>query len=622
MTSNQAHAHQKDHPHLGVAIVTQAEFEAVELEAPICNSDTVDCLSLAEIYETAYNQHEQASEETLARVFNLIFHILFMHFKPEDVAEPYGPIMHMNGRHTMIPSDLRGEQSDILATVVPNVNNPGLRARLSDIAWINNRRRSDMAHLAINAYCDAVQTLLDDKAKFSQTSSSTCDTEMLYRACQIAHKTGWKGSDGSRLKSLVQKVTQDTFNQEDLTRFIRVANLSLQFSIDKPEVLAFRAEKLVEIKDLGSFMSRELWQCAASAHKYSRNNIEHNRCLKSAAECLVALANNYDSKGIGAVKHLMDAIQELRRIPNTQERRQQLEEHLREVQPSISDEMHTITTKIDLTKLVESARGHVSGLNLAQALKVFALLDRSPDPEVLRERAREQAKEYVFASTSPLLIVDNEGKVTGKSPGFFSNVEDDNSRLRHIIAQTVTLRSELTAASRINPARLQIHAEHLLERYDFLCLCSMSPFIPGDRVDLFSLAFARFFGGDFLSALHILVPQLENSLRYVLKQTGKESSYIRSNMIQEDMTLSSLLKNERQSLEDIFGPAIVCVIENLFDFSGGPRIRNQLAHGLISDQECYSGYGIYACWFIFHLCCLPLLPHWDHLTTYMERIQT
>ena len=207
-------------------------------------------------------------------------------------------------------------------------------------------------------------------------------------------------------------------------------------------------------------------------------------------------------------------------------------------------------------------------------------------------------------------------------PSFFSNVEDDNTRLHYIIAQTVTLRSELTAASTINPARLQIHAEHLLEKHDFLCLCSTSPFIPGDRVDLFSLAFARFFGGDFLSALHILVPQLENSLRYVLKQTGKESSYIRSNMIQEDMTLSSLLKNERQSLEDIFGPAIVCVIENLFDFSGGPRIRNQLAHGLISDQECYSGCGIYACWFIFHLSCLLLLPHWDYLTSCMERNQT
>lgn len=622
MANNQTHAPQNDCPHPGVATVTQAEFNAVDLEAPIHNSVTVDCLSLAEIYETTYNQHEKASKKTSARVFNLIFHILYMHFKPEDAAEPYGPIMQMDGRRSMIPSDLRGEQSDILATVASNVNNPGLRARLSDIAWINNRQRSDMARLAINAYCDAVQTLLDDKAKLSQTSSSTYDTKMLHRACQIAYQTGWKDSDGSRLKSLVQKVTQDTFNQEDFKGFIRVANLNLQFSIDKPEILASRAEELVEIKDLDPFISRKLWQCAASAYRNSKNNVERDRCLKSAAECLVDLANNYSGKGIGAVKYLMDAIQELRHIPNTKERRQQLEARLREVQTSISDEMHTITTEINLTKFAESARGHVSGLSLAQALKAFALLDRSPDPEVLREHAQRQAKEYVFASTSPLSIVDNEGKVTGKSPSFFSNIEDDNTRLHYIIAQTVTLRSELTAASTINPARLQIHAEHLLERHDFLCLCSMSPFIPGDRVDLFSLAFARFFGGDFLSALHILVPQLENSLRYVLKQTGKESSYIRSNMIQEDMTLSSLLKNERQSLEDIFGPAIVCVIENLFDFPGGPRIRNQLAHGLISDQECYSGYGIYACWFIFHLCCLLLLPHWDYLTSCMERNQT
>lgn len=622
MANNQTHAPQNDCPHPGVATVTQAEFNAVDLEAPIHNSVTVDCLSLAEIYETTYNQHEKASKKTSARVFNLIFHILYMHFKLEDAAEPYGPFMQMNGKRSMIPSDLRGEQSDVLAMVASNVNNPGLRARLSDIAWVNNRKRSDMARLAINAYCDAVQMLLGDKARFSQTSSSICGTEMLHRACQIAHKTGWKDSEGSRLKNLVLDTTQHAFDHKNYWEFIKAASLSLQFSIDDPKTLAEKAENLADTENPGTFISRNLWKLAATAHRRRKNDVAYNRCRQSAAECLVAQADAYSGQGMGAAKNLLDAIQELRHIPNTQEMRQELEVKLREAQTSISDEMHTITTEIDLTQSAEVTINHVSGLSLAQALKVFALLDRSPDPEVLREHAQRQAKEYVFASTSPLSIVDNEGKVTGKSPGFFSNVEDDNTRLRYIVAQTVTLRSQLTADGTINPARLQIHAEHLLEKHDFLCLCSMSPFIPGDRVDLFSLAFARFFGGDFLSALHILVPQLENSLRYVLKQTGKESSYIRSNMIQEDMTLSSLLKNERQSLEDIFGPAIVCVIENLFDFPGGPRIRNQLAHGLISDQECYSGYGIYACWFIFHLCCLLLLPHWDYLTSCMERNQT
>lgn len=146
----------------------------------------------------------------------------------------------------------------------------------------------------------------------------------------------------------------------------------------------------------------------------------------------------------------------------------------------------------------------------------------------------------------------------------------------------------------------------------------MSPFVAEDRVDLFSLAFARFFGGDIISALHILVPQLENSLRYLLKQAGKEPSSIRSDMTQEDRVLSVLLTRDRHSLEEVFGDAIVYEIENLFNFRGGPAIRHRLAHGLLSGQACHGTDAIYACWFIFRLCCLPLFDHWDRLAEWMD----
>ena len=94
----------------------------------------------------------------------------------------------------------------------------------------------------------------------------------------------------------------------------------------------------------------------------------------------------------------------------------------------------------------------------------------------------------------------------------------------------------------------------------------MSPFVPGDRVELFTTGFVRFFGGDFISALHILVPQLENSLRHILKQAGVEPSAIWSDMTQENRTLSVMLDKDRDALEGIFGSAIVFEIENLLDF--------------------------------------------------------
>ena len=90
-------------------------------------------------------------------------------------------------------------------------------------------------------------------------------------------------------------------------------------------------------------------------------------------------------------------------------------------------------------------------------------------------------------------------------------------------------------------------------------------------------------------------------------------------MTQEDRTLSVMLAKEREPLEGMLGPAIVFEIENLFDF-GGPALRHQLAHGLISAGECYNADSIYACWFILRLYCLPLFPHREHLAERLDQL--
>jgi len=248
MTSDQVHNPKNDHPYQGVVIMTQADFESVDLEAPIRasiqqSSATVDCLSLTDIYDTASKKQAQIGNKIPARVFRLIAEICGMCFKPEDRSKPYGPMIIMDdGRRAIIPSDLDGEQSDILATIAPNVKNPGLRARLSDVAWLSsNRKRSDMARMAINTYCDGVQMALDSKGKLS-----TCGTEMLHRACQVSHKLGWKDPEGSRLKSLFRDIIQDAYDREDHWGFMEGAEISryLEFSIGDPADLAKKAEKL------------------------------------------------------------------------------------------------------------------------------------------------------------------------------------------------------------------------------------------------------------------------------------------------------------------------------------------------------------------------------------------
>ena len=625
MTEDEPRDQQGNEAQSGAVTITPEEFAEADVEAPIRDGNSVDCRSLASLYETASKQHAQSGDEGATRVFGLLAQVTRMHFKPDDGTEPYGPMMVLaEGTRSMIPSDLRGGQSAVFAAIAPGLQNPGLKARLSDVAWLNDRKLYAMAQLAIDAYCDAVQAVLEGKSELfrnNRSASSRGGTDMLCRACRIAKTTGWKDPEGTRLKALVSDVTRDAFDRKDHRGFINSAEIGLRFRIDEPTAVARNAETLAATGGPDAFTSRELWELASRAHHQSGNDTERDRCLVSAAECLVALAEADGGRGIVAASHVMDAIEALRRIPNTEERRRQLEPRLREAQVSIRDQMGTISAPVDLIELHKDARESVGGLSLSHALAAFAQLAASRTPDELRDEAQRQAGENLFSSLIPKAMVDDEGKVVSKSPAFVGDAEADDLALRHSIARNEGFRRQLVASGLIDPARRLIHVEHPLEQRDFSPLVAMNPFVPADRADLFTLAFARFFGGDFISALHILVPQLENSLRHILKQAGQEPSLIRSDMTQENRNLSVMLTKDRDSLEGIYGTAIVYEIENLFDFRGGPALRHQLAHGLVSGAACYGTDAIYACWFIFRLCYLHVFEHWDRLAEWMEGIR-
>ena len=602
--------------------VTADEFAAVGAEGPLRDTRNLDCRTLGSLYRAAATQTLENGDDSAGRVFGLLSEIANIHFKPEDHAEPYGPQFVINGRRSMVPSDLQGEQSATLAETAPTIQNPGLRARLADIAWYVDRKLAPMAQQAINAYCESVETVLDGKGEFfndDRTASGHCGCRMLRRACQIAHATGWKDPEASRLNTLIAAVVHDAVERQDHRGFFNAAEVALQFAIGDLVAIATDAETFAASEAIGPHWSHDLWELAARAHRSSRDQKERERCLLGAAESYVAIADAAGGEGMVAASFFMDAIEALRRLPNTKPRRQELEERLRHAQASVRDEMGVISTPFDLTEYVQHARRSVGGTSFARAIGAFANLAASPDPDDLRNEAQRAAEDFPLSSMMPSTVVDDEGKVVAKSPGMLGDPSERDTALRHLIARHEALRRQTDVQGLIEPARHLIQSEQLLNQRHLRLIVAWTPCVPADRVDLVTTGLARFFGGDFFSALHILVPQLEHSLRHILKHAGVDPSAIHSDMTQEVRTLSVILEKERGPLEGILGPAIVFEIENLFDLRAGPSLRHQVAHGLVSASDCYATDAIYACWFIFRLYCLPLFPHWEKLVQRLDQ---
>ena len=290
------------------------------------------------------------------------------------------------------------------------------------------------------------------------------------------------------------------------------------------------------------------------------------------------------------------AIQTYRTIPRSEraihrvdERIADLRARLNESREKSLDEMNVVSTPgVDISQIVEDARNAVRGKEPVEALKALASLDRGAKVKELRKNAIEERRRYPLSALFPTKTIGSGGRTIAKDSG-----EDEKSALSQMI-RDYGIRVGIVVQGYIWPAHEILLLEHRLREADFIALARQSPIVPIGRELLFGKALFAGYDRDFVTALHILVPQIEHMVRSHLKQAGVQTTNIDSNGIENENGLSSLM--DLPQTEKIFGEDLSFEIKALFCDSSGPNLRNELAHGLIDYEACQSAYAIYAWW--------------------------
>ena len=170
----------------GWSVIPLADFEACVLDAPIASLDKVDTTSVWQ----AYRQASATTPSPCREVFELLGAIASIHLKPAERGSIWVPCISFGGQRSLIPSDIRGEQSDVLEAILPRVQHPWLRARIADIVWTNDKRKGGVAKTAIDAYCNCVEGLMNGSLKGAHPISGLFDAQTpAHRALQIASAT-------------------------------------------------------------------------------------------------------------------------------------------------------------------------------------------------------------------------------------------------------------------------------------------------------------------------------------------------------------------------------------------------------------------------------------------------
>jgi hypothetical protein len=267
------------------------------------------------------------------------------------------------------------------------------------------------------------------------------------------------------------------------------------------------------------------------------------------------------------------------------------------------DEMGLISTPgVDITQLVENARKSVKGKSATEALLAFANLHRGVKVDEMRKSALERMQQFVFSSLFSSTVMSRDGRVIAKRPAMSLGAEpseDDEIAIRSEMVRDYGILVNIVVQGDIWPALEVLLLEHRLRVADFVGLANQSPIVPKGRAGLFGKALFAGFDRDFVTALHLLIPQIEHLVRIHLKQAGAKTTNLDKDGIENENGLSTLM--DLPEAKTVFGKDLAFELKTLFCDAFGPNLRNELAHGLIDEDACHSPFAIYAWWFALRL---------------------
>ncbi len=103
-------------------------------------------------------------------------------------------------------------------------------------------------------------------------------------------------------------------------------------------------------------------------------------------------------------------------------------------------------------------------------------------------------------------------------------------------------------------------------------------------------------------ALSILVPHIENSVRYLAVECGEPVCNMNEDDIEEIKTMHAVL--ELEGVQESLDEDLIFTLKTIFCSKFGFNMRNNVAHGMFPDQAFQSFKALYIWWFALKFCYL------------------
>lgn len=591
-------------PPLNALPITGKSIPKVDFELPLRDANEPHCHSFEDVYLRAVKDEPDPHVGDLFRSLKVICSFHPQYF---NRAQPYGPAYRSGDRRSTIPDDLTAADLDVIETLLPLAKMPALRARLADVIWLRRKDRHEIGRGAVRDYVAAAQELI-------KPSGWIHAVELFHRALQLAANLGRQKKEYQLAEEALLQALDDPLSQIEPFFANHFLHLILTLGIGDPNAMADAAKAQADLPLIGNDPSRR--------RGYHRLESEFRQVAGDAARARGArllAAETYIEESDDAVKRtpasfmvacdaLAKGIEALRQAQAGPERIAELKEMLKDFQKRVGDEMQTIRIPFgdEFVRNVETAAKasaeYVDRDDFRRSLLLLALgMDCISVPD-LKEEVLKGIEQAPFIHIIGESMIDSEGRITGHKKPLLGLTGDEaerelENRMFHHAAE---FDWKWRVATFIEPARGQIWTKHRPRLRDLEYLVINNPFIPPGHEGIFLQGLFYGLAGDFMIASHLLTPQIENSIRHVLEQSGADITNLHSDLTQAVKTLGPLF--DVPEMNSIFGPNLIFEMRGLLIEKHGYPFRHDVAHGFVSQGDCYGHAAINVWWLVLKLC--------------------
>lgn len=521
----------------------------------------------------------------------------------EKSDTPFSPYVNTNlGITSVKPDFLKDEELDFYIEIFDIVKNKMLKARIADILWYLKYKKN----IKYPKYMLEVYLSLD----YSDSKNFWHIYPYLYRGLYIARQIK---EDISKFEVNLYSIF-DSHLYENTAYLLRLSEIFRDFNLCKEK--SENISKKLELFGTNLELSKQY---------YLAEQYYNEASFWSSAERKVELqikrvysyihnAEEKESIGIAERSHYESALKILRTIEKNEREKfishSQEEELIRKMQKAgqhAINGMKETSVTIDVTDSIKSLEDNFKGKNKSDALKQLLFCANFVNVKDVEETSIVQIKSSPLLSLCTHVMYAKDGRVVHQSSGidFNENLNKTNSSVWETMIWQYTFQITLTAQTVLLTALNLLNNDHHITYFDVKEIVKDSNIISETRQEIFIKGLLAGLSYDFITAVHLLVPQIENLVREQLQIRDVKTVTIDQNGLEIEVGLSTLV--EKQEFTTIFGDDMAFEIRALLCESTGPNLRNNIAHGLLDYNQIQNTTGIYFWWFCFKLVYLMYL---------------